>query len=92
MTKPFPGKHFKDEAEELIRSHQKESEESFEHFKDSLLSDLQHDLRSIDSELKKELSGVCRKLENKIRNNFLVGSIKSTMERFFLEPYVVKEY
>lgn len=53
---------YKDEADQLIRSHQKESEESFEHFKDTLLSDLHHDLKVIDSELKKELGGVCRKL------------------------------
>jgi hypothetical protein len=49
-------------------------------------------MKSIGIELKKELSGVCRKLENKVRNNFSVGSLKASMIRFFLEPYVAKEY
>lgn len=81
-----------DLAEELIRGHQREAEESFEHFKDGLLSDLSSDLKSIDIELKKQLSGVSRKLENKIRNNYSVGSLKARMIKFFLEPYVSKEY
>jgi hypothetical protein len=38
---------YRDEAERLIKTHQREAEESFEHFRESLVSDLQRDLKAI---------------------------------------------
>lgn len=44
---------YKDEADRLIKQHQKEAEDSFDAFKDTLINDLQRDLKSIDIEMKK---------------------------------------
>ena len=35
---------------------------------------------------------MCRKLENRIRHNYSTGSLNTNIMRFFLEPYIAKEY